>query len=49
MFGYSTESPLGHQGKASSRWSSRKYQPVPRSQQEEMIKEFREKQLAAKK
>jgi len=42
-------SPLGDAGQGEYSMEFAKYQPVPRSTQEQMIKEFREKQAAAKK
>ena len=49
MFGYSTDIRSATQGKGEFSMEFAKYQPVPRSQQEEMIKEYREKAAAAKK
>ena len=42
MFGYSTDLRSATQGKGELSMEFAKYQPVPRSTQEEMIKEFRE-------
>jgi len=49
MFGYSTDLRSATQGKGEYSMEFAKYQPVPRSTQEQMIKEFREKIAAAKK
>jgi len=49
MFGYSTDLRSATQGKGEYSMEFAKYQPVPRSTQEQMIKEFREKEAAAKK
>ena len=49
MFGYSTDLRSATQGKGEYSMEFAKYQPVPRSTQEQMIKEFREKLAAAKK
>ena len=49
MFGYSTDIRSATQGKGEFSMEFAKYQPVPRATQEQMIKEFREKQAAAKK
>jgi len=49
MFGYSTDLRSATQGKGEYSMEFAKYQPVPRATQEQMIKEFREKQAAAKK
>ena len=49
MFGYSTDIRSATQGKGEFSMEFAKYQPVPRATQEQMIKEFKEKQAAAKK
>src|SRR5260221_2701909 len=49
MLGYSTDLRSATQCKREFSMEFQKYQPVPRSTQEQMIKEFREKQAAAKK
>ena len=49
MFGYSTDIRSATQGKGEFSMEFAKYQPVPRATQEQMIKEFKEKQAEAKK
>jgi elongation factor G len=46
MFGYSTDLRSGTQGKAEFSMEFAKYSPVPRNEQELLMKQFREKQVA---
>jgi elongation factor G len=44
MFGYSTDLRSATQGKGQYTMEFAKYQPVPKQEQEEMVKKYREQQ-----